>query len=186
MKKLITITTSALLIAAMSLTVFAESGSKTIQENNGTKDITVNAKYVDATTTEPVISVDVEWGDMEFTYTVGGEKEWNAKSHEYTIKNPTAVWTANGNEINVTNHSNVDVNTNFTYTAGTDNTLTGSFTYSEGKTVNNDTVKLTKGVVNEPDTADKVTATLTLSGTPSDTYSTFTDVGSVTVKITKA
>ncbi len=186
MKKFFTTFMSFALVGALSLTAFAEGTSSKITANNGTDDINVKAKYVDATTIENSVSVDIEWGEMEFTYTVSGTKEWDAENHEYSVKNATAGWTENGNTVKVTNHSNTDVNANFTYTPNTSNTLSGSFTYSEGKTAVNDTVKLTKGVVNDPLNADSVTATLTLSGTPSDTYKTFTDVGSVTVKITKA
>lgn len=186
MKKLITTVLITAVAASMSLTAFAANteNSGTINNDNGSKDITVNAKYVDNTATRDVISADIEWGAMEFTYTVGGTKKWDAENHKYTVENSTSGWSENGNTIKVTNHSNVDINANFSYTKDANNTLDGSFTYGNGKTAANGTVKLNAGVENQKDSADYVIATLTLSGTPSNTMKTLTKVGTVTVKIT--
>ena len=98
----------------------------------------------------------------------------------------TGGWSENGNTVKVTNHSNVDVKATFTYAPESGNTLTGAFTYDNNKTADSTgAVSLAAGVEGQVSAADYVTATLKLSGTPSDTMTNFTKVGTVTVKITK-
>lgn len=153
-------------------------------KGEGTYTLSVDAKYSDGIETPDVVSVDVEWGAMEFTYAVGGTKNWNAQTHSYTISGSTASWSANGNGVKVTNHSNVDVNATFTYAAENNNSMTGSFTYDNSKTADNlGAIKLNKGLENQKESADHVTATLTLSGAPADTMTEFTKVGTITVGI---
>lgn len=184
MKKAISILLALLMVAAMSVTVFAESD--TLSSDGAQKEIPVDAKYVNGISTSETISADITWGAMEFTYSVGGTKEWNAKDHTYTIKNPTSGWTENGNTVKVVNHSNIDITASFTYTPGANNTLGGAFTYDNNKAEVNGAVALTAGKEYKPEIADNVTATLTLTGTPADTMTDFTGVGTVTVKIAPA
>ena len=184
MKKLFTILLAVAMLASMSVTAFA--ADDTVTTDGGSKEISVNAKYVDEGTTPEVISADIEWGAMEFTYSVGGVKVWDAQTHQYTVTDATGGWSENGNTVKVTNHSNVDVKATFTYAAENGNTLTGAFTYDNSKTADSTgAVSLAAGVVGQVSAADYVTATLKLSGTPSDTMTNFTKVGTVTVKITK-
>lgn len=188
MKKLLTILLAVAMLATMSLSAFAATELTTSPSNNngaGEYDIGVKAKYVDGISTGETVSVDIEWGKMEFTYSVGGTKEWNADSHTYTVKDPTAAWTESGNTITLTNHSNVDVKATFTYTDN-ENKLTGSFTYDNDKTADiNGAISLTKATENDTVNVDKVNATLKLTGTPDNTLTDFTKVGKVTVKIAK-
>ena len=184
MKKLFTILLAVAMLASMSITAFA--ADDTVTTDGGSKEISVNAKYVDEGTTPEVISADIEWGAMEFTYSVGGTKVWDAQTHQYTVTGATGGWSENGNTVKVTNHSNVDVKATFTYAAENGNTLTGAFTYDNSKTADSTgAVSLAAGVEGQVCDADYVTATLKLSGTPSDTMTNFTKVGTVTVKITK-
>ena len=56
--------------------------------------------------------------------------------------------------------------------------LTGAFTYDNGKTADSTgAVSLAAGVEGQVNAADYVTAALQLSGTPSDTMTDFTKVG---------
>ena len=185
MKKLFATLLTVAMLASMSVTAFA-ADNDTVTTDGGSKEISVNAKYVDGATTPGVISADIEWGAMEFTYSVGGVKVWDAQKHQYTVTNATNGWSENGNTVKVTNHSNVDVKTTFTYAAESGNTLTGAFTYDNSKTADSTgAVSLAKGVEGQVSTADYVTAALKLSGTPSSTMTDFTKVGTITVKITK-
>ena len=170
MKKLFTILLAVAMLASMSVTAFA--ADDTVTTDGGSKDISVNAKYVDGVSTPDVISADIEWGAMEFTYSVGGTKVWDAQTHQYTVTGATSGWSENGNTVKVTNHSNVDVKATFTY----DNSKTADSTGA---------VSLAAGVVGQVSAADYVTATLKLSGEPSNTMTDFTKVGTITVKITK-
>lgn len=186
MKKLFAIALTAAMTLSMATSAFATSGTETGMKDGSKKDIPVSAKFFNGQTTGKQISVDVTWGEMEFTYSIGGNKVWNAGSHTYTVENATSGWTATGNEVKVVNHSNVDVKATFTYTPESGNALTGTFAFDNNKTTDNGTISLAAGEENKPLEADNVTATLSLTGTPSSGYTDFTKVGTVTVKIEEA
>ena len=71
------------MLASMSVTAFA--ADDTVTTDGGSKEISVNAKYVDGVSTPEVISADIEWGAMEFTYSVGGTKVWDAKTDRKSV-----------------------------------------------------------------------------------------------------
>ena len=172
MKKFVFILLTLALVLVMSTTAFAE----TIENNPGSQDIDVSAKYVDSVSAPTKYSVDVTWGAMEFTYTVSGTKTWDPETHTYTASTQPA-WTASGNTITVTNHSNTDITASFAFSALTAyNTVTGSLSSTslmlptaEGKAVN-DAVLTGK-------------TSLTLGGTLASDITVFTNVGTVIVTI---
>ena len=172
MKKILTLILALTLVMSLSVTAFAAT-------NDGSQNTTidVNALYSDGVSTPEVISVNVEWGAMSFTYSVSGTKQWDATKHEYTT-NSNAAWTATGNTVTVTNHSNIAVKAELAFTADTAyNTVTGSFDKA--------TLLLDSGDGLTYANADKDTATLTLAGTLADTVKTSTKVGTITVSISK-
>ena len=124
MKKILTGILALALAASMAVPAFAAT-------NDGTKgtDITVNGTYQAAESPEDVISVDIVWDAMDFTYTAPSKGTWNAGTHEY--ENATeGGWAATSGtdpKITVTNHSNVPVNANFAFATAVDG-LNGSFT----------------------------------------------------------
>lgn len=78
------------------------------------------------TNTLTVISVDITWGDLSFTYSDG---TWNPDTHEYD----GAGWNVDeegGNSIKVENTGNTDVNVTYEYKAD-ETGITGSFTDGE-------------------------------------------------------
>ncbi len=171
MKKSVIAILALMLIAAQAVTASAE----TVTGKNGTKSIDVKAKYTSGITTPDVYSVDVTWGKMEFTYSAAGTREWDSATHTY-IDKTSASWNEDGNDVTVVNHSNKDVNVNFAFAADSGyNGVNGDFDTSS-KTLN-------AGEEGNPDSADKVTAKLTLSGTLSNTVAEFTKVGSVTISL---
>lgn len=184
MKKFFAITIAIVMMMAMVATAFAAEGSSTKQDGE-TQDIAVNAKYNGSGTTEaPVISVNVAWDAMEFTYNVGGSKVWHADDHSYTT-DTTSKWSETGNKVTITNHSNIDVKVKTEYKPEeTYKDITGTFTYT--KTADNDGyITLTRGLKDKKDSADNVVATLTLKGELADTVKTSTKVGTITVTIKK-
>lgn len=174
MKKFITAILTTALMLSLSVTALAVA-------NDGTADtdIDVNARYVDGVEAAKAISVDVTWGAMEFTYTVSGTKTWDADKHSYEIAT-TDAWSTYGNEVTVTNHSNVAVKAEFAFDALPNySTVSGTFSRTalslptaEGKTVN--AAELTGKAV------------LTLSGKLDKSTTAMTKVGTVTVTIKEA
>lgn len=181
MKKVISLIAAIALLASMAIPAFADN---TIGTDGGTADINVNAKYNSSVAPTDTISVNVEWGKMEFTYNVSGTQTWDPKDHTYT-SNTSAQWSAEGNSVKLTNHSNVAISATFTFTK-IDQKVNGTFTYDNSKSVDeNGAISLNAGEVNQPDAADFVSATLDLGGDLSSTSTTNVQVGTITVKIAK-
>ena len=78
------------------------------------------------TNTLTVISVDITWGDLSFTYSDG---TWNPDTHEYENDGWT-VDNEGGNSIKVENTGNTDVNVSYAY-QNAETGITGSFTDGE-------------------------------------------------------
>ena len=175
MKKTISITMAFALVATLSTAAFAAVAD----DADIKKDIGVNAKYVEDIKTSKTISADVVWGEMEFTYSVNGTKTWNAKTHEYDIDSK-CEWSAKGNDISVTNHSNTDIDVDFTYEPlDKYSFVKGEFTYDE---VTIPTAE-NKAVDDEILT---ISTDLTLSGGLSSDVTDLTKVGNVAVTIAEA
>ena len=175
MKKTISIVMALALVATLSTAAFAAVAD----DADIKKDIGVNAKYVEDIKTSKTISADVVWGEMEFTYSVNGTKTWNAKTHEYDI-DTKCEWSAKGNDISVTNHSNAAIDVDFTYQPLDEySVVKGTFTNdeftiptAEGKAVNDESLT--------------VSTALTLSGELSSDVTALTKVGHVAVNIAEA
>ena len=78
MKKLFATILAVAMLASVSVTAFAAT-------NDGTQDtkITVNGSYVSGAAGSSVISVDIEWEAMNFTYSATSEGTWNPATHAY-------------------------------------------------------------------------------------------------------
>lgn len=175
MKKIITTALAITMMAALSTTAFAASGSGTVTSQPGSQDIDVQAKYVDQSFTVDTYSVDVSWGAMEFDYNVEGDLTWNPETHAFD-DNTTARWTENGNDITVTNHSSSVVAVNMNFTAEAEHsTVTGIFSEPQ--------FTLDSAVGKPVNEAASQTTTLTLDGPLAETMTTLGKVGLVTVTI---
>lgn len=119
------------------------------------------------TNTLTVISVDITWGDLSFTYSDG---TWNPDTHEYDGEGWT-VYEEDGNTVKVENNGNTAVSVSFTYDAIVDG-ITGSFT--DGETPVSEPVSL-------PENGSS-TVYLILAGKPKQNLDHAT-IGSVTVTI---
>ena len=172
MKKLFAVILAMIIVAA-PVTAFA--AEDTITNENGSRSIDVQAKYVDGMATPDVYSVDVVWGAMEFIYSASGTRTWDPSNHQYT-DSISAGWSVSGNTVTVTNHSNKGVGVAFAYVkaSGFDE-VSGAFS------VVSDT--LAAGVEGDVTGADSVSTDLTLSGTLSNTVTAYTKVGTVTVTL---
>ncbi len=169
MKKIVALVLALTLVMSLNITAFADT------VGTGDRNIDVEGKYQDNTSAPTVYSVDVTWGAMQFTYTESGAMTWNPADHSYS-DNTSAGWTANGNTVTVTNHSNAAVTASFSFAALADYSgITGSFDV-ESET-------LEAGVEGAYAEADQVVATLTLEGVLADTVTEYTKIGTITVKI---
>ena len=173
MKKFFAFALALVLTFALSVTCFAEVITIDNDEvDKATK--TVTAKYVAPTYSGDVYGVDVEFGAMIFTYTAAKQGTWDPDSHTYTGA-AAAKWEAEGNTVDVTNHSNVAI------------TVTVAYANAQGVTgvtgtVANGQFDLAAGVVDAYDAAATGTATLTLAG---EIAAANDAIGTVTVTIAK-
>ena len=172
MKKTLFIILALVMALSLSVTAFAET-------NNGTQDtkITVNGTFVSGTASADVISVDVAWDAMDFTYTAPSQGTWNPATHAYD--NATAGgWSDNTPAITVTNHSNVAVNATLGFTADVTGEV-GKFTEASG-TANDNILNLAAAVGTESANAPTATANFGISGAAIDANKT---LGTITVTI---
>ncbi|HBJ18298.1 MAG TPA: hypothetical protein DDY70_00925 [Clostridiales bacterium] len=149
-----------------------DSSKYTYTKSTGT--ITVPAEYVTGAIVvygtgnlSEVISVDISWGTMAFTYSDG---DWNADTHAYENGGWSPTDT-NGDRVTVKNSGNVSVNIQLIYSVS-DGAVSARFTDSAGTTLSQ--VTLAAGVEKK--------AWLKLSGKPSTTMMN-KKLGTVTIKI---
>lgn len=131
MKKLLTIALTLALTLCLAVPAFATDDS--IKTDNGTASVTVNGTYNAGSTAAEVISVDVAWGSMSFTYNDTVQGKWNDKTHDYDDV-VEAHWTCetDANKITVTNHSNTAVEAQLTFAKAENTNIVGSFTENVG------------------------------------------------------
>lgn len=176
MKKLVSVLLAVAMVMAMSTAAFAASSSEIL--NAGTQDITVKAEYKNNVSIADSVCVDILWESMEFTYTVSGDLEWDANKHDYNDKTQ-GTWTASGNTVTVTNHSNIAVTAAFSFAANAEySSVTGSF--------DNSSINLPSAIgkgMTDPSLSG--TSKLTLGGTLSSTAASMSAVGTITVDIRK-
>jgi hypothetical protein len=126
MKKFLAIALTLALALCMAVPAFAAEPD--IGTNNGTASVTVNGTYNAGSSAAEVISVDVSWGSMSFTYHDTVEGTWNDETHNFDGA-VAAHWTCetNANKITVTNHSNTAVEAQLTFAKAENTNIVGSF-----------------------------------------------------------
>lgn len=113
MKKILSLVLALVMIMSLSVTAFAAETSANVTESGKSATINVKGTYSAGGTGSDVVSVGISWGAMEFTYTSAGTK-WDPTQHK-TVTTTVAGWTASGNDITVTNHSNVGITASFSF-----------------------------------------------------------------------
>ena len=135
----------------------------------------VYGTYQESKPAKPVYNVDINWGNMNFTYTASSGT-WNPETHEYEGATE-GTWTSEGNEVTVTNHSNapVGVRVYFKEEVRPFQGITGTVTNSE--------YQLESAVGKSVEEADSRTSALTLSGEMTDTEMDHDYFGSINVAL---
>ena len=172
MKKILSLILALAMVMSLSVTAFAAESPLTYK-SAGDYEIDISAAYQAGDAADVIVSVDIEWGAMTFTYHDAVEGQWSAENHSYT-GGGTAYWDANGNTITVKNHSNSEIKATFTYTKAITSVI-GTFS--------KDSMVLETAVGTDANDPPKDETTLTLSGTLDSSYTTSTKVGTVTVSI---
>lgn len=170
MKKILSFVFILVLMMNLCTTAFA---AESVTADKGTATIDISATYKAGTTAEDVISVDISWGAMSFEYSEGAQGRWNPDTHQY-VGSAGSSWSASGNEITITNHSNVGIRAAFSYTAAVQ-TVSGTFS--------GNALTLATAVGTARDAAPSGSVALTLGG--SLTAETAGKVGTVTISIEK-
>lgn len=95
------------------------------------------------------VSVSIEWGEMNFTYSEA-EEAWDPNKHEY-YEAKAAGWSCKEGEnaVTVTNDGNVDVTAYFTYTQ-TDTSVQGKFDISSAEIAEGKSASAYLGIEGEP------------------------------------
>lgn len=122
-----------------------------------------------------VISVDISWDSMEFTYTAPSKGTWNPETHKYENATEGGWAAASGTDpkITVTNHSSIAVKVSFAFTTAVEG-LRGTFT-NDALVLNH--VEDTEGA-NAP--TDEISFSISGSSIDADTV-----LGTITVTVTK-
>lgn len=178
MKKFCTLFLAIIMIATLALPVFAE---ESVDANGGSANVNVNGviQYTGSSETQ-IISVDVAWENMTFTYVEGVHFGWNPENHEYAGAYE-GYWENDRADITVTNHSNTEVNATLSFESGVD-TVSGAFTEGSG-TMDDGVLELASAVDTEVEEAPTATATFNISGSISVSADI---VGEITVLIESA
>ena len=113
---------------------------------------------------EPIYSLDVSWGKMQFVYNRNKIYEWSNETHEYSV-NSKYSWNAEGNIIKIKNNSTFAVETNCIY-VNTYGNLKGKFSKNN--------FKVASGKRDE--------ISFSLSGSLSKYNTSFVKVGTLTLK----
>ena len=122
MKKILTSILALTLVASMSFQTFAVTNDGT----TGT-EIEVNGTFTAAADPSIVVSADVTWDELSFTYQ-DGDKHWDAEKHIDVADE--GAWETTKKNITVTNHSNTSIKASFEFAADVEG-LNGSFDKTE-------------------------------------------------------
>lgn len=193
MKKYIAAILAVCMAAAVSMPVLAAEPesltppSPNTNKPDGSYSLGVTGTYVPSgSTATEVISVDISWETLSFTYTAGGST-YDPSTHLTTSGG--GVWSPNRPGITVTNHSNAPIEASMSFAAASGVTTTGRFyTKGEGGTYTAITsaveqrLDLATAVGTAVDNAPKGTLYFGVSGAPITENKT---LGTITVTIAK-
>ena len=154
------------------------TNSPSTGNGKGKYNIEISGTYTPGTADE-IISVDVAWEAMDFTYTGASQGTWNPVTHAYEGA-IDGGWSDNTPAITVTNHSNVAVNATLSFTANVTGVV-GTFTEVSG-TENDNILELATAEGTVVADAPTASANFGISGAAIDADKA---LGTITVTIAK-
>lgn len=127
MKKMISFVLAIMMAASMSVNVFASTNL--MNKGEGNYQVPVTGTYQSGSGTNgKTISVDILWGNMEFTYKEGVLGTWDTSDHSY--KGGTAgSWSDGKGRIVLRNHSNTAVTAGFVFEPNSTENITATGTF---------------------------------------------------------
>lgn len=139
--------------------------------NDGTEgtQIEVNGTFTAADAPSVVVSADVTWDELSFTYQ-DGDKHWDAEKHVDVADE--GAWETTKKNITVTNHSNTSIKASFEFVADVEG-LNGSFDKTEFDLASA-----------ENTTAENAPTDKTAFGISGSAITKDQKIGTITVKIT--
>lgn len=146
----------------------------------GNYNIEIVGTYAAGQIADEIISVNVAWDAMDFTYTAPSQGTWNPVTHTYDGAT-AGGWSDNTPAITVTNHSNVAVNATLSFTANVTGVV-GTFTEVSG-TENDNILELATAEGTAVADAPTASANFGISGAAIDADKA---LGTITVTIAKA
>ena len=160
------------------------SGSSGDESNNAastySNDVWVIYK---AEETQEIVSVEVNWGEMKFTYSPAAKGTWNPTNHEYENRQE-AKWSCSGNDITVTSRSNVPLTATLKYTSADEfNGIAGKFVNTQNAEFTNNTMDIPSAEGTEVENSPTVTAYLILDGALDKNTANWSVSGTVTITI---
>lgn len=132
MKKLSAIALALLLLLLASLTTLAAPQ----QDGVGVGEYTIDVDgtfTTESTAKREIVSVIIEWDAMVFNYDGGSKGTWNAVKHTYEGVE-AGKWDVDMFPITVTNHSNIPINTVFSFLPAGGAGIVGKFYTLSGET----------------------------------------------------
>lgn len=173
MKKAIAAALTLTLSLSMGTAVYAEGGSMPASSSADIKATYQTGKVKN----DAVYSVDIEWGDLAYTYNSGKIKTWNPTELKYEIKeNTTPTWSCaeGADKIKVTNNSNVGVTAKLSYSS--EHTLVeGTFDHAK--------INLKSAEGTEAGKGPSGVATLALTGGMNESDSPASELGKVEITV---
>ncbi len=157
MKKIFACLIALMLVCSLALAVSAG----TIDNNTGNESKKVTIKINDSNTPATVYSVDILWGNTDFTYDFGTGSVWDPDTHTY-VGGTQAGWDHDSATVSVTNHSNAAVNLTVGFN-GTEKTVTNNGITS---TVSSVSLVLATAEGTSLSSAPSTSFTVSVSGTP--------------------
>ncbi|MEI3521829.1 MAG: ubiquitin-like protein [Anaerosacchariphilus sp.] len=145
----------------------------------GKYNIEISGTYTPGAVADEIISADIAWDAMDFTYTGASQGTWNPANHTYEGATEGG-WSDNTPAITVTNHSNVAVSATLNFTADVTGVV-GNSTEASG-TENDSVLELATAEGTTLENVAKATANFGISGAEIDADKT---LGTITVTSNK-